>query len=193
MLLMIQTITHNYRLMKIFRNNAKTTEEVETRILEEQETVYEIFIPWKNSFSGNQFFQWMNDCFKEFEEENIQKDKDIFFFKNESTFAFRISTEILEISPSILWNYWKDQFQGAGYILKNSHSIHKDNVNTLRYYLKPRLRYKVEREQLFGNITLEFIKHNAKPLYIMLKCTWYNDHHFKTAQGYKEIIDLLRH
>ena len=46
--------------------------------------------------------------YSDFKNDDLQEDKNIFFFRNESTMAFRVNAEILNISPSVLWNYWKD-------------------------------------------------------------------------------------
>lgn len=177
--------------MKIFKNNNAGTHKISIDYLEEEETDYEIFMPWKNSFAGNNFFEWLKTKFNDFEEGLAQTDKNIIIFKNESTIAFRINTEILNICPTVLWNYWKDEIKDAGYALKNSEVEYREKQNTQRYYLKPRLKYKIEREQRFGNITLELNKAEAKPKFIMLKCTWYVDHNFKKADHYGELLKAL--
>jgi hypothetical protein len=177
--------------MKLFKSN--TTKKPKNTIvhLEEEDTDYESFIPWKNSFAGNNFFEWLRSKFDDFHESEMQNDKNIIIFKNQATFAFRINTEVLNICPSILWNYWKDEVVDTGYILKNSEREYSEKQNTLRYYLKPRLKYKVEQEQLFGNITLELLKSDGKAKYIMMKCTWYVDRNFKDASDYKELLKVL--
>ncbi|WP_235296698.1 hypothetical protein [Portibacter marinus] len=177
--------------MKLFKNNNTSTNELSIEHLKEEDTDYEVFIPWKNDYSGNNFFEWLKSRYDDFENCGIQNDKNIFFFKNESTTAFRLSTEILNISPSVVWNYWKDEIIDAGYALKNSETEYRGTKNTLRYYLKPKLKYKIEGEQLFGNITLELIKSGGKPTYIMLKCTWYSDSNFKAAKNFSELFRVL--
>ncbi len=177
--------------MKLRRNKKSIPDSSNLTHFQEESTDYETLIPWKNSHEGNSFFQWFLGQFKSFEEGIKQSDRNIYFFKNESTFAFRINTEILDISPSIVWNYWKDEIQDCGYILKNSEEFFKNSLTTKRYYLKPRLKFKIDRKQLFGNITLEFIKNQAKPAYIMLKCTWYKDQNFSDQDHYSSLIQVL--
>ena len=181
---------HKPKKMKLFQNNNSSSKN-SISYLEEQMTDYEVFIPWKNSFAGNNFFDWVKNRFKDYDEEKIQNDKNIFFFNNESTFAFRINAEVLDLSPHTLWNYWKDEILDCGYVLKNSESVLKDKLTTQRYYLKPRLKFKVEKEQLYGNITLELIKSEALPKYIMLKCSWYSDRNFNDAQPFGELVKIL--
>ncbi len=159
--------------------------------LEESFPDYEVFLAWKDSFTGNQFFSWLEEHFKEFEEDGTQEDPNLFFFTNPSTFAFRVSSEVLDINPYHLWNYWKDKLVENGYVLKNSESIYRDKLNTLRYYLKPRLKFKVEGIQLFGNITMELIKNQGKPVYLLVKCTWYQDYNFKNPEHYSELLKLM--
>ncbi|GLR19182.1 hypothetical protein [Portibacter lacus] len=177
--------------MKLFRNSLGSNNQPSFEYLHEEDTDYESFIPWKNSFSGNNFFEWFRSKLSDFEENELQNDKNIFFFKNESTFAFRVNADVLNISPSIIWNYWKDEVLDIGYVLKNSETEYKDKENVQRYYLKPRLKHKVEKEQLYGNITLELLKNEAKPQYIMMKCTWYVDQNFKPARTYNDLLKIL--
>jgi len=177
--------------MKLFKNNNTNTKHLTIENFEEEDTQYEVLIPWKNDYVGNNFLEWLKKRYEDFDNTGVQNDKNIFFFRNESTTAFRISTDILTISPSILWNYWKDEIVDAGYILKNSESEYRDKKNTIRYYLKPKLVHKVEGDQLYGNITLELIKNEGKPIYIMLKCTYYNDANFKPARDFSELFNLL--
>lgn len=184
-------MNHKHQQMKLFRNNNTSSNNLDITYLDEESTQYDLLIPWKNSYSGNNFLQWVREKFGEFDNNEIQQDKHIFFFKNESTCAFRINTEVLDLSPGILWNYWKDEIQDSGYILKNSEIIKKDKLTTKRYYLKPKLKYKVERNQLFGNITLELIKNKAMPKYIMLKCSWYRDRNFLDAAPFQDLVKLL--
>lgn len=178
-------------MMKLFKNNNTSTNEQSIEYFQEEDTDYEVFIPWKNDFEGSNFFEWLKSKYSDFKNDDLQEDKNIFFFRNESTMAFRVNAEILNISPSVLWNYWKDEIKDAGYVLKNSESEYRGRKNTLRYYLKPRLKHKIEGEQRFGNITLELIKNKAKPEFIMLKCTWYHDQNFKKADDFSDLFKLL--
>lgn len=177
--------------MKLFKSNTTKVPKSIIDFFEEEDTDYESFIPWKNSFAGNNFFEWLRSKFDDFHENEKQHDKNIIIFKSQATFAFRLSTEVLSISPSVLWNYWKDEIVDTGYILKNSEREYNEKENTLRYYLKPRLIYKVEQEQRFGNVTLELLKSKGKATYIIMKCTWYVDHNFKPASDYKELLKTL--
>ena len=177
--------------MKPLKTNSGKQKNIQIEFLQESHADYDELISWKNSYSGNQFYNWINDNYLQFEEEGIQIDENIFFFNNESTFAFRISTEVLDINPFHLWNFWKDKVIEYGYCLKNSERVYKEKNNILRYYLKPRLKYKVEGEQLFGNITLELIKNQGAPKYILMKCTWYMDKKFGKAENYKNLMRIL--
>jgi hypothetical protein len=177
--------------MKLFKSNTTKVPKNIIDYLEEEDTDYESFIPWKNSFAGNNFFEWLRSKFDDFHDDEKQNDKNIIIYKNQATFAFRISTEVLNISPEVLWNYWKDEIIDTGYVLKNSESEYNDQRKTLRYYLKPRLKYKVEREQRYGNITLELLKAGGKATHIIMKCTWYVDHNFKPANDYQELLKAL--
>jgi len=177
--------------MKIFKNNNTSSNNITYDYLEEEDTDYESFIPWKKSFAGSNFFEWIKSKFNEFEEEGLLNDINLDIFKNESTFAFRINTEVLNICPSILWNYWKDEIKDTGYVVKNSEIEYKEKQNTHRYYLKPMLKYKLEKQQRYGNITLELIKSEAKSQFIMMKCTWYVDRNFKEADNYSDLLKTM--
>ncbi len=177
--------------MKIFKNNNASSNDLRIDYLEEEATDYEVFIPWKKEFAGSEFFNWLKVKYLEFSSGEAQVDKNIFFFKNESTVAFRVHTEVLNICPTVLWNYWKDEIKDAGYVLKNSETEYRGKKNTLRYYLKPRLKYKLDGFQRFGNITLELIKNSGKPVYIILKCTWYIDQHFRSPDKFSDLFGLL--
>ena len=177
--------------MKILKNKNGSTNELKIDFLEEEETDYDVFMEWKKGFAGSNFFDWLKIQYKEFDNSQPQLDQNVFFFKNESTVAFRVNAEVLTICPSVLWNYWKDEIKEAGYVLKNSETEYRGKKNTLRYYLKPRLKFKVEGLQRFGNITLELIKNSGKPIFIILKCTWYNDQHFKKADDFGDLFAIL--
>ncbi len=177
--------------MKTLKNNNVSTNISISRPFEEESLDYDLFMPWKNSFAGNSFFQWIRDKYDDFENMEVQDDKHIFFFKNESTFAFRIDIDIFNMHPNLLWNYWKDQIKEHGYHLKNSEVLQKEKLNTLRYYLKPSLKIKMENKQLFGNITLEIIKNEAFPKYIMMKCSWYNGFQYENPLSSKALIQMI--
>lgn len=188
---MNQIKNQNPQIMNPLQSNRSDQNNITIEYLEESFPDYEEIQLWKGSFSGDRFLTWIKEKFIEFEDEGVQNDKDIFFFQNESTFAFRVTVDVMEVNPYHLWNYWKDQIIETGYVLKNSESIYKEKLTTLRYYLKPKLKFKVLGEQLFGNITVELIKNQGQPKYLMFKCTWYKDYNFKEPEHFKTLLDIL--
>lgn len=178
-------------MKNLFKKNNRDERTPLIEYLEPQDTNYDILIPWKNSFSGTSFNKWLKEHYVVFQNEAVQDDPNVFFFRTNSTFAFRVHTEILDVEPWEVWNYWKDEILDLGYKIQNSVKEEKGNKTFLRYYFKPLLKFKVEKQQLYGNITLELIKESARFKYIAMKCTWYVDKNFKQAKHYEGLMNVL--
>ena len=173
------------------KNDKSISSFQESEWLEEEFPDYDHIIPWTKSYEGVNFFEWFNNSRSHFISKGQSTAEHIYFFQNESTFAFRVSSQVLNISLRSLWNYWKDVIKENGYALKNSEKLKKKEGIIFRYYLKPKLKYKVDGNQLFGNITLEYMQNDGKNDFILLKCTWYSDRSFKAPDDYGGLLELI--
>lgn len=91
----------------------------------------------------------------------------------------------------------KESLQQINYIknLGDIRSYEKSNnlYKTYRYYLKPSIRLlrNGKSEQLYGNVTLEYVVLNGEPHHYKLSANTYNDHKYHDALDHMELVKLL--
>lgn len=62
-----------------------------------------------------------------------------------------------------------------------------------RYYLKPSMRLISDgkNQQLYGNVTLQYVVYNDKPLHYRITANTYNDHKYHEPLPFTQLIELL--
>jgi hypothetical protein len=62
-----------------------------------------------------------------------------------------------------------------------------------RYYLKPSMRLVKDgkSQQLYGNVTLQYVVYNDKPLHYRITANTYNDHKYHDPLPFVELMEVL--
>jgi len=96
------------------------------------------------------------------------------------------------------FDYLKERVLGLDYILQFSErkiADKGDYVETLeKYYLKPPINVQNPQElfnQLYGNITIDYIIADDSPRYIKFLCTVYHDRLYSKPLPFDKLVDYL--
>ena len=116
-------------------------------------------------------------------------------------FILRYPEQFNVRSFRFLFDYFKDKVAELDYYLYTSDERayeRKNHIETIeRHYLKPSLRRFREAkpgepiDQIFGNVLIELYFTDDTPSYIKLLANNYNDHKYKEARNFDELIDHL--
>ncbi len=113
-------------------------------------------------------------------------------------FALTFNPTIGQQAFSFFFDFLKDQVINAGYRLNNSGRKIYDKPNYVetieKYYLKPPLKSMDDDslfDQLFGNISIEYILIDEKPSYIKLVASIYSDRLYTKALPFEDLVQIL--
>jgi hypothetical protein len=161
---------------------------------------------------NNSFFRWLNEhqfedllkkISKSYQLKKLGEESDIqvHILKLSSAQGIAITYHSsIEVNHFLhLFDLWKDRILREGYILniaERQFFNEKDHVKKVeKYYLKtPISRNIIENqkiEQKFGNILLELIFINDKPLYLKLLATTYSDRMYNLPYPFENLLNVI--
>lgn len=97
-----------------------------------------------------------------------------------------------------LFDYLKEQILKLNYVsyvsdVKNF--VRKTHVETIeRHYLKPRFSFNEQTglaDQQYGNVLIEHLLHNDKPIRIKFVCNVYNDRKWSKANSFEDLLQKI--
>jgi|GEM_PF-1456262 len=97
----------------------------------------------------------------------------------------------------IFIDHIRELVRSEGYYLYTSDArlLDKDGVEVLveRHYLKPSVPIQLNEanEQMFGNITLEYVMRHGRADHVKILRTYYSDRAFTAPRPFDELIDLI--
>jgi len=151
------------------------------------------------------YFQLLEDVAQAYyyKKTGIQSDITVHLFQSAYANGFAISylPEIGKKQFQHLFEFFKERVLEMGYRLANADRQiidKKSYVETReKYYMKPPLNLQqsadvlTPSEQLYGNVSLEYVLTNDNPQYIKLLVSIYSDRLYKHALSYDEFVDRL--
>lgn len=97
-----------------------------------------------------------------------------------------------------LLDYFREQLLVVGYgsyMSDVKNQLKGELVQTIeRHYLKPKFNHNEETgktAQRFGNITIEYLQENNRPVNLKLLSNIYSDHKYADARPFKELMEVL--
>jgi hypothetical protein len=99
------------------------------------------------------------------------------------------------IPLAFLMEYLKDQLINIGYRL--AHADRKMNENQTqveileKYYLKPPRSLSVPRDQLYGNVIVELLKHGQEEIRLQFLVNIYSDRLYTKAMNFSDLLAVL--
>lgn len=167
-------------------------------LIERSEEELKNYEAWKNSLSQRRLIDWLNGEYITYLTSPDNVDKSISFLNSISSKGFviffhRTNYNVEEIT--FLFDFLKEKVLGLPYrtyVSDYRTYMKNDKVETVqRHYLKPSLKLKVAGEkagQAYGNINIELLLKNEKVVNLKFSATSYQDHLFKDASDFNELM-----
>ncbi len=155
---------------------------------------------WKNTLVRRRLMDWLNDQYAIFRVLPQDIDEAIDFLNTPSSKGFVIhfyKTNYSRRDVTHLLDYLKEQVLVLDYKIQvsDSRTFNRPNwvENLERHYLKPRpdFEQKDKLSQKFGNITIEIQLRNDEPYHLKFQATTYNDHLFKDAHDFEDLMQAV--
>jgi len=153
---------------------------------------------WQGTMSARQLVQSIYQSYH-YKKTGIKGTPEVHLFNSAYANGFAV-TYAPEVGPKVfawLLDYLKDEVLALGYRQANADRKVEDKgpymQETQRYYLKPPVPINPETkiDQLYGNITLEYISIDDKPSYIKVMANIYSDRLFNNALPFEEFVERL--
>ena len=167
-------------------------------LIERTEEELKNYEAWKNSLSQRRLMDWLNSEYITYLTSPDNVDKSISFLNSTSSKGFvilfhRTNYNLDEII--FLFDFLKEKVLALPYrtyVSDYRTYMKNDKVETVqRLYLKPSLKLKVAGEkagQAYGNINIELLLRNEKVVNLKFSATSYQDHLFKDASDFDELM-----
>lgn len=155
---------------------------------------------WKNTLVKRRLVDWLNDQHAIFKVLPDDIDEALDFLDTPSSKGFVIhfyKTRYTKREATYFFDYLKEQVRNLGYRLQvgDIRTYNRPNwVETVeRYYLKPPpdFQSKEKFNQRFGNITIELLLKNDAVFNLRFRATTYNDHLFKEADEFHDLMQMV--
>ncbi len=160
------------------------------------------FDNWKISPVYSRFLENVAQAYY-YKKAGIQSDITIHLFQSAyaNGFAINYLPEIGKKQFQHLFEFFKERVLEMDYRLANADRQIIDKKNYVetreKYYMKPPLNLQqsadllTPNEQLYGNVSLEYVLTNDSPQYIKLLVSIYSDRLYKHALSFDEFVDRL--
>ena len=193
---MLEFIQHLFQ--KRETTNAPILQEMLQRTAAEKYD-YEI---WKLSEEKDNMLDFLAQSYRFFSEKHITKiAKEIVFLENARNSGFVLTFNAKKyktIEFQYLFDYLKEKIKEENYTnyLSDKKRVirRKCEEITERHYLKARFNFDTETRkyhQQYGNIIIEFVKHNKKAVKIKLLCVPHNDRSWSKALPFSQLMGLI--
>ena len=168
------------------------------QLIERSEEELNQYENWKNSLSQRRLMDWLNNEYITYLTSPDQVDRSITFLNSTSSKGFviffsRTNYNLDEIT--FLFDLLKEKvltLPYRTYVSDYRTYMKNDKVETIqRHYLKPSLKLKIAGEkagQAYGNIKIELLLRNEKVVNLKFSATSYQDHQFKDASDFDELM-----
>lgn len=155
---------------------------------------------WKNTLVRRRLTDWLSDQYAIFRVLPQDVDEAMDFLDTPSSKGFVIhfyKTNYSRRDVTFLMDYLKEQVLALDYKsqVSDTRTFNRPNwVETIeRHYLKPRpdFEQKGKFNQKFGNVTIEMQLRNDQPYHLKFQATTYNDHLFKDAHDFEDLMQAV--
>jgi len=148
---------------------------------------------------GPQFSPLKHDILKSwgYTLNNIKSPVDMSVFTSDYANGFTIHPEYQDaiIPLSYLMEFFKDQMLTMSYRLVHTERImdeKKGYVETLeKYYLKPPRSSESPKDQMFGNVIIELLKHDRNEMWLKFLVTIYSDRQYTEPEDFNDLMSFL--
>ncbi len=179
----------------VFEQQEKANVPVVQEIIERDDYFLTSYNNWK---SRKAYLEWNETLFREMNafRDRGEKHRDIWFMNSGATAALlwkRSGQGVL-----FYFDYLKERVLSLGYrsyMSDRKSYVRKGYAEYIeRHYLKPKLHFQqgaTKVEQLYGNITIECIKHNDEVQQLKFMCTNYRDHNYSEALDFYDLMERV--
>lgn len=189
-----------------FKNLFKKSEESSPtqpylhEVIERSEAEKSDYEFWKTTLVRRRLIDWLSDQYAIFRVLPQDVDEAMDFLNTPSSKGFVIhfyKTNYSRRDVTFLMDYLKEQVLALDYKtqVSDTRTFNRPNwVETIeRHYLKPRpdFEQKGKFNQKFGNVTIEMQLRNDQPYHLKFQATTYNDHLFKDAHDFEDLMQAV--
>lgn len=189
-------------IKNIFQSAAESSpsEPVLHSVIARSTTEKEDYEFWKNTLVRRRLTDWLSDQYAIHRVVAADVDEALDFLDTPSTKGFVIhfyKTQYSKRDAVHFLDYFKEQVKALNYRsqLSDTRTYNQKNwvATTERHYLKPRVSFDPEEklDQRYGNITITLDLRNDKPYQLKFSATSYQDHLFKSADDFKELMQMV--
>jgi hypothetical protein len=155
---------------------------------------------WKNTLVRRRLTDWLHDQYAIFRVLPQDIDESMDFLDTPSSKGFVIhfhQTRYSRRDATHLLDYLRERVLALGYRtqISDSRTFTRPNwVETIeRHYLKPKPDFQNTGKfnQQYGNVTIEMILRNDQPHYLKFQATSYQDHLYKDAHDFEELMQAV--
>ncbi len=155
---------------------------------------------WKNTLVRRRLTDWLHDQYAIFRVLPQDIDEGMDFLDTPSSKGFVIhfhQTRYSRRDATHLLDYLRERVLALGYRaqISDSRIFTRPNwVETIeRHYLKPKPDFQNAGKfnQQYGNVTIEMILRNDQPHYLKFQATSYQDHLYKDAHDFEELMQAV--
>ncbi len=192
-------------MLQFFKNLFQKQEKGNSPVLHEliartdaEKHSYEV---WKVNNHKDYLIGFLNKQFEAQWNNQPQESDAVFIIHNEKTRGFIFTYEEVKATTAEfkhLFDYLKERVRVLNYKVYVSdvkHYARQNHVETIeRHYLKPRLSLPdkgTKANQQYGNITIEQLLHNDKPVQIKFVSHPYSDHNYTVSLPFKELMEAV--
>ncbi|MFK7934249.1 MAG: hypothetical protein AB8G22_12120 [Saprospiraceae bacterium] len=176
------------------------TEPVLHSVIERNTKEKEDYEFWKATLVRRRLTDWLSDQYAIYRVVPDNVDEALDFLDTPSKKGFVIhfyKTQYSKRDTIHFLDYFKEQVKALNYRsqLSDTRTFNrKDWVETIeRHYLKPRTNFDPAEklDQRYGNIMVELELRDDKPYRLKFSATSYQDHLFKDADDFKELMQMV--
>jgi len=156
---------------------------------------------WKNSEARQQLLQYVGESYARRNDPGRMEALDFAYLESAAACGFIHYIGETRFEPSDFqhfFDYLKELILPLGYAayVSDAKTFVRDRYveRKERHYLKPRPARNVKiwkAEQLFGNITLELIRHDDRAVQLKLLCNVYDDYNYHPPRSFDELMQAL--
>ncbi|MEM9823977.1 MAG: hypothetical protein AAF985_23025 [Bacteroidota bacterium] len=172
------------------------------QMIERSEEEKADYIQWKKTLARRRLLDWLNDQYLQFMGPSDHFDEAIDFLHTPSSKGFVIHFYQTRYTPREITHFFdflKEKVLTLDYssYVSDSRTYNRPKwVETVqRHYLKPKILRQAAAQQKidqrFGNITIELLLRNDQIHQLKFRATTYQDHKFKEAGAFSDLMQSL--
>jgi hypothetical protein len=154
---------------------------------------------YRNWANDSKFLVLKKDILKSWnlngDKEALQVDMTLYTSDYANGFTIYPEYKKTKLPLSFLMEYIKDRMINISYRLAHADRKIKENhtyIETLeKYYLKPPLSSAIPKDQLYGNVILELLKHGQEEIRLQFLVNIYSDRLYSRARDFNELMSVI--